>query len=274
MHSQPTSPRKRLCVPVRWTPYGVQSLRCMPRYAPSIRRPPFLHGLLAGPSFPASQVLRRRSDSCPPITPHSLRCAVLPWVCLNFAPAIRDTRPRAWRWVHGDLPAPTCPRRPTGLSGSWGTPVCARHGLRPRQDRKRQAQFGVPTRPPLWQRRGLLRTRSFRGSIHGQHTRCLRFAAGVAAVHARLASGCGPTLPDGIGYPSGSTERFQGHFQCIPSSFPKLTDAMPPDPLPGTPQRAFPTGFGHGWLLEEERSVAKTEPGRVGPEGRGDTPRL
>ena len=71
MHSQPTSSRRRLCVPVRWTPYGVQSLRCMPRYAPSIRRPPFLRGLLAGPSFPASQVLRRRSDSCPPITPHS-----------------------------------------------------------------------------------------------------------------------------------------------------------------------------------------------------------
>jgi len=177
-----------------------------------------------------SPLPRYYEDAPTPVRPSHrtpLRCAALPWVCLSFAPAIGDTRPRAWRWVHGDLPTPTCPRRPTGLSGSWGTPVWARHGLRPRQDRKRQAQYSVPTRPPLWQRRGLLRARSFRGSIHGQHTRCLRFAAGVAAVHARLASGCGPTLPDGVGYPSGSTERFQGHFQRILSSFPKLTDAMP-----------------------------------------------
>jgi hypothetical protein len=45
-------------------------------------------------------------------------------------------------------------------------------------------------------------------------------------------------------------------------------------PLPGTPQRAFPTGFGPSWPSEEERSIEEFEPGRVGPESRGDTPRL
>ncbi len=38
--------------------------------------------------------------------------------------------------------------------------------------------------------------------------------------HARLASGCWPALPDGVGYPRGSIERFPRH---IASSSPKLS---------------------------------------------------
>jgi hypothetical protein len=38
----------------------------------------------------------------------------------------------------------------------------------------------------------------FEAQSHGLHARCLRFAGAVTDVHARLASGWWPTLPDGI----------------------------------------------------------------------------
>ena len=40
-------------------------------------------------------------------------------------------------------------RKRSGLSSSWGTPLCARHVPRLRQDRRRQANCSVSTRPPL-----------------------------------------------------------------------------------------------------------------------------
>ncbi len=42
---------------------------------------------------------------------------------------------------------------------------------------------------------------NFGAQSHGISTRCLRFAVRLTPTHARLASGCWPALPDGIGYP-------------------------------------------------------------------------
>src|ERR1041385_8268821 len=49
------------------------------------------------------------------------------------------------------------------LPESWGTLVTVRLGLRPRQDRHARP-YGVPTRPPVGQRRGLPQE-NFRGSM-------------------------------------------------------------------------------------------------------------
>jgi len=50
----------------------------------------------------------------------------------------------------------------------------------------------------------------FRGSIaRPQHSLSTPRSPRSPEVHARLASGCRPALPDGIGYPQDSNERFQ-----------------------------------------------------------------
>ena len=69
-------------------------------------------------------------------------------------------------------------------------------------------------------------------TLSGLNNRALRLAVyasqpGLLPDHARLASGCRPALPDGIGYPQGSNERFPKCIPYISSSFPKLRDAMP-----------------------------------------------
>src|SRR5262245_18415161 len=43
---------------------------------------------------------------------------------------------------------------------------------------------------------------------HGLRPRGLRFVRAVTCTAARLASGCWPALPSGIGYPQGPDERF------------------------------------------------------------------
>ena len=69
-------------------------------------------------------------------------------------------------------------------------------------------------------------------TLSGLNNRALRLAVyasqpGLLPDHARRASGCRPALPDGIGYPQGSDERFPKCIRYISSPFPKLRDAMP-----------------------------------------------
>jgi hypothetical protein len=62
--------------------------------------------------------------------------------------------------------------------------------------------------PTYQERRGLSTKSNFGAPSHGIGTHCLRFNHCVATTVARLASGCWPALPDGIGYPQGFNERF------------------------------------------------------------------
>jgi hypothetical protein len=55
---------------------------------------------------------------------------------------------------------------------------------------------------------------------HGLLTRCLRFVTTVTRGHARLASGCRPALPGGVGYPLGSKQSFRARY--ISSSLSRL----------------------------------------------------
>ena len=66
---------------------------------------------------------------------------------------------------------------------------------------------------------------------------CTLRAAGCPYPHATLASGCGPALPGGIGYPQGSHERFP---HCILHRFP-LSQASPG-------ARTSPISAEHPWL--------------------------
>jgi hypothetical protein len=89
----------------------------------------------------------------------------------------------------------------------------------PRWDQTRQASFGMLMLPSV-------NTTTSAPTItlsRLNHTACTLavYASqhGSPRDHARLASGCWPALPGGIGYPQGSTERFQSF---ITSSFPRL----------------------------------------------------
>lgn len=144
-------------------------------------------------------------------------------------PSTGSTRPGAGRRVTAaSARRVRFPRRPAGLSGSWGTPVYARPVLRPRQDRKRQAQYGARSVAPV--------CGNYVGSCDdklsglnsmARRTRCLRFVTAVARRHARLASGCGPALPGRIGCLPGSAERFPGYIM-----FPFLLSQDYPDAMP------------------------------------------
>lgn len=114
--------------------------------------------------------------------------------------------------------------RAAGLSGSWGTLVCVRPVLGPRQDRY--------TRPSTVYRRGPSARSdgglAARGLISG-----LDRTAFTRVVYASPAKSPGPTqdsllaagqaLPGGIGHPQGSDERFPSCTRYISSPFPKLS---------------------------------------------------
>jgi hypothetical protein len=79
----------------------------------------------------------------------------------------------------------------------------------------RQAISALRCCLPPFLRRRLPRRESFGAQSHGLHTRCLRFVTTVSRGHARLASGCWPALPGGIGYPLGSYAEFQSFLHLI-----------------------------------------------------------
>jgi len=105
--------------------------------------------------------------------------------------------------------------------------VCVRLVLRPRQDRNSLAVTGDSTRPQLFGRHGLLRPFLFRGSVarlsHSLST--LRRVGRPTATQDSLPA-AGSALPDGIGYPQGSSERFQRwflHLFLLPQASPGAT---------------------------------------------------
>ena len=107
--------------------------------------------------------------------------------------------------------------RRQGVPSSWGTLLCLRPALGPRRDQRYQAIAVGRHGPTRIQLRGLSTRGNFGARSHGIGTRCLRFAPWVTPKDARLASGCWPALPDGIGCPQGSYERFP---RCSLHRFP------------------------------------------------------
>src|SRR5713226_10115576 len=106
-------------------------------------------------------------------------------------------------------------RRRQGLAGSWGTPLCACLALRPRWDFSARPLRRVSTAFRNLNNVGSHDKLAFEAQSHGLFTRCLRFVASVATDGARLASGCWPALPGGIGYPLGSSAEFQSSLHLI-----------------------------------------------------------
>ena len=121
---------------------------------------------------------------------------------------------------------PVAPCRPLtwrrqGLPGSCGTPVWTCSALRPRRDRPRHGRSS-------WRRRCCLPQPPLRRLPQSNHFGAYHAACPLAVYasqprlpsdHARLASGCRPTLPGGIVYPLGSSVRFSDSCR---TSLPRL----------------------------------------------------
>jgi hypothetical protein len=130
-------------------------------------------------------------------------------------PSLGDTRRRACRFapcgperttagqgfiIRSPLPEIYAWRRsgPPKFLGNPGVPApCSWTPASPTYQAITVVRHG-PTRIQL---RGLSTRGNFGARSHGIGTRCLRFAVRISPPHARLASGCWPALPDGIGYP-------------------------------------------------------------------------
>jgi hypothetical protein len=165
----------------------------------------------------------------PAAHPAALRCLRLavprPWRCCSCPALRRSNHPASHgRLAWGFPKVPVAPFRPCtwrrqGFPGSWGTPVWACPALRPRRDRLGQAVWASPVLPsaaltasaPAIGLSGLNRTAHPLAVYASQ--------PGLLPNHARLASGCRPTLPGGIAYPLGSIARFS-HSCC--TSLPRL----------------------------------------------------
>ena len=101
--------------------------------------------------------------------------------------------------------------------------MCLCPALRPRQVRSHPTTLSAPTRPPLKRKRRLLQLDSFRGSITRlQHSLSTLRREGRPSTTQDSFPAAGQALPDGLGYPQGSCERFRG-VSYISSSFPKLS---------------------------------------------------
>ena len=61
--------------------------------------------------------------------------------------------------------------------------------------------------------------RHFGAQSHGLHTPCVRFMSGVAPLPCNTRFRLSAHLPDGIGYPQGSSEKFPRFIQSL-SNFP------------------------------------------------------
>ena len=205
--------------------------------------PPTVHDS-APPSLPrvpadAVPLLRRYYEVLrfPDVLPAALRflrsTVTTPCACLRRSYQVRR-RPGA-----GGFGSGTSPRRQyikrwrrQGVPSSWGTLLCLRPALGPRRGPTLPGHYGsVGTAPRAFNYEG-----SPREVISG-----LNHTASALAVYAspggsphqdaRLASGCWPALPDGIGYPQGSYERFPRCFlHRFPLSQASWRNECPPDP--------------------------------------------
>jgi hypothetical protein len=153
------------------------------------------------------------------MTPRRPLLGGVPWVgspastLLLGAPTSR--RPRFARLRSAQRFRGSSPRRRRDLPGSWGTlvymPCSGPTPVGPLCQAIRALPYSLAPRcclPHIQKRRLPLRT-NFGAQSHGLHTRCLRFAAAVTDVHARLASGWWPTLAGRDSNPLGPFARFQ-----------------------------------------------------------------
>jgi hypothetical protein len=163
-----------------------------------------------------------RLPSVLPAALRFLRLAV-PHLRCHFVSPVRPQRQSVSQgfWMPVSPFRPHCRCGDKRVSQVPGEPLCTCPALlRPRWDRTRQANFSVSmlpsatttsSAPTISGLSGLNRTACTLAVYASQH--------GLPHNHARLASGCWPALPGGVGYPLGSVERFQ--FFII-SSFPRL----------------------------------------------------
>src|SRR5579872_434850 len=142
---------------------------------PSLRRVqreavPLFHGYY--------EVLRRPASLAPRFVAFAWRYpASRPDLSL---PSVQVARPRAWGSSAGPRSRLVSQGDVQGLPGSWGTPLCLRPVLGPRQDRRHQATYGGSAWPPFTTRRRLPHCGNFGAQWHGLGTCCLRFALWVA----------------------------------------------------------------------------------------------
>ena len=181
--------------------------------------PPTVHDrhLLPSPGsrwnlFPCFSGTMRCSDSLSPVTPHFVSFARrLPSLAPVFvAPAKSDADlgPGGLGLAPPQRPVPKemeTAGRPKFLGNPDVPAPCSWTPARPTLPQAITVGRHGPTRIQL---RGLSTRGNFGARSHGIGTRCLRFAVRLTPPHARLASGCWPALPGGIGYPQGFYERF------------------------------------------------------------------
>ena len=159
------------------------------------------------------------SDSLPPFPPHFVSFVMaVPCLRCGFVTPSRLQRPP----VGQGFCMPVAPFRAfldlgtTGPPRFLGNPMCTCPApLGPRWDRTRQAKFGVSIQPSA----STIASAPTKSSLSGLNNTAYTLAVyasqhGLPHSHARLASGCWPALPDGIGYPLGSSVRFS-HAFCI-----------------------------------------------------------
>src|SRR5262245_34267985 len=152
-----------------------------------------------------------RSDSLHVLGPASLWFAgpYLPVRLSSYSPR-PERRPGGLGPLGAAAPGPlVIEEERQGLSSSRGTLVCLCRVLGPRRERVPLAVGKDVVAPASGNNKGSPRVRQSRGSIaRPEHWLSTLRPRPYGAEDARLASGCGPGLPGGIGYPQGSYERF------------------------------------------------------------------
>jgi hypothetical protein len=207
-----------------------------PCFPPAVRR---LDAPLPSPGF------RRDGFPCFNGTVRALRLLPLRPAALLVVARQYHTLPPAFRfprpWMPdrgpGSLgfgtPEPIVRWREAGLPGSWGTLVCVRPVLRPRQDRCPLALAGHRRGPSFSDSTGSCELTKFRGSIAGHsHSLSTLRRVGRPTTTQDSLPAAGSALPGGIGYPQGSCERFPRivlHLFLLPQALPGATEMMSPE---------------------------------------------
>ena len=119
--------------------------------------------------------------------------------------------------------------RRRGVPSSWRTLMCLCPVLGPRRDLSSSGHHAAVARPPYIQPRRLPARGNFGARSHGLDTGCLRFVPRIARSGRKTRFWRLTSLPGGIGYPQGSSERFHRCFlHQIPPSQACLARWMSP----------------------------------------------
>ena len=99
-------------------------------------------------------------------------------------------------WSQRDLPGSWMTLRTSALFSDPGRADVSGH-------------FGTSVLPPLKPQRRPRQFKPFEAQSHGFCARLLRFVQGSPQCYARMAPGCRPALPGGLGFPLGHDRRFR-----------------------------------------------------------------